>query len=58
MKVNTVYLSLFLVFTVLVGCAVAIDYDVLNPKYWSGILITLLWATIGITLLKFLSEEK
>ena len=58
MKINTLYLALFLVFTVMVGCAVAIDYDVLNPKYWSGILMTLLWATIGIALLKFLSEEK
>ena len=58
MKTNTAYLFLFLIVTVMFACAVAIDWDILNPKYWSGILMTLLWATIGIALLKFLSEEK
>jgi len=58
MKVNTAYLALFLIFTVFVGCAVAIDWDLLNPKHWSGILITLLWATIGVTVLRLLAEEK
>jgi hypothetical protein len=58
MKVNTAYLSLFLIVTVMMGCAVAIDYDLLNPKYWSGILVTLLWATLGVTVLRVLSSTK
>ena len=58
MKTNTAYLFLFLIVTVMFACAVAIDWDILNPKYWSGIMMTLIWATLGVSLLHWLANTK
>jgi hypothetical protein len=58
MKINTSYLALFIIFTVFLGSAVAIDWELLNPKYWGGILVILMWATIGCVVLRLLSEER
>lgn len=44
---NISFVLLFLIFTGFLGSAIAIDWGFIDPKYWTGILIILLWATVG-----------
>jgi hypothetical protein len=55
---KTIPLALFTIMAVFLGCAVAIDWQLLNPKYWSGILMTLLLACAWIAVMIELSKEK
>jgi hypothetical protein len=55
---KTIPLALFTITAVFTGCAVAIDWQLLNPKYWAGILTTLLLACAWIVVMLELSKEK
>ena len=57
MKNNMPFVLLFLIFTGFLGSAVAIDWGFIDPKYWTGILIILLWAVIGSASYTFLSNH-
>ena len=58
MKENASFFILFGIFTGFLGSAVAIDWGFIDQKYWSGILIILLWAVAGLAGYLFFFNDK